>query len=377
MDIKSFLSTLLGAFFNLFRFRKNPSEYRQGDRFKKKQAEEGAFDARDRGVQTVSLEQITGSVGRYQDFDHQFRFRDGARPERFVSVLEAMKAGKVLPPVTLYQIKDEYYVVDGNHRVAAAKELQHDEILAKILEFIPSRETLENRAYREKMQFCDDTGLPRSIKLTELGQYEILLDQIREHHTYLKDHNDNTIAFEEAAKDWYKTIFLPFCAIIRRGGLSQQFPGRTLGDLYTYISYGYWGKEKSPTYGIGLKGLIPQDMEAFRSKMAKLKEFQYPEMKRGITAFILMNTKGKQEMRILEKLYELDEVVEIHSVHGDVDFLLKVVLSRDLISSDAEIISDFVHKKIRLLNGVNSTKTLIPGFSRIKPPHVPDSEQGT
>jgi hypothetical protein len=53
-------------------------------------------------------------------------------------------------------------------------------------------------------------------------------------------------------------------------------------------------------------------------------------------------------------------------VHGDVDLLIKVKLTRDLLSSDAEMISQFVHEKVRQLAGVRSTKTLIPGFSKSK-----------
>ena len=43
-----------------------------------------------------------------------------------------MRLGRPLKPVELSQIKDEYYVLDGNHRIAAAKEFGHDEILAHI-----------------------------------------------------------------------------------------------------------------------------------------------------------------------------------------------------------------------------------------------------
>jgi hypothetical protein len=53
-------------------------------------------------------------------------------------------------------------------------------------------------------------------------------------------------------------------------------------------------------------------------------------------------------------------------VHGDVDLLVKFVLTRDLLSSDAEVISQFVHDHVRQLPGVKNTKTLIPGLSRIK-----------
>ena len=72
----------------------------------------------------------------------------------------------------------------------------------------------------------------------------------------------------------------------------------------------------------------------------------------------------------MDRLFDLEEVKEVHSVHGDVDLVVKVVLTRDLLSSDAEIISQFVHEKVRQLPGVISTKTLIPGISKIKVPDV-------
>ncbi|MBF0574139.1 MAG: Lrp/AsnC ligand binding domain-containing protein [Desulfamplus sp.] len=355
--------------------------------FENTQKKEGAFDCRERGVQTVKLSQITGSVGRYQDFDDQFRFKSQAPSERFTAILEAMRCGTSFPPVKLYQIKDEYYVLDGNHRVAAAKKLNHDEILATIIEFIPSSETLDNVLYKEMMDFCDRTGLPRSIKLTEVGQYQNLLDQIHEHHDYLrnsvgitKSNLDSTslnssfnasftapITFASAARDWYKTIYQPFCSIIKRGNIVETFPDRTIADLYAYISFGHWKRKRPAQYGIGLGKMIPETMEEFRREMKELNEIEYPEMKQSITAFVLMIVRAKYEYKIIEKLFELDEIAEIHAVHGDADLLVKVRLSRDLLSSDAEVISNFVHEKMRQLNGVVSSKTLIPGLSRIKP----------
>jgi uncharacterized ParB-like nuclease family protein len=52
-----------------------------------------------------------------------------------------MLEGKSLPPVLLYKINDEYYVMDGNHRIAAANELNRLNIKAKILELIPISHT--------------------------------------------------------------------------------------------------------------------------------------------------------------------------------------------------------------------------------------------
>jgi DNA-binding Lrp family transcriptional regulator len=111
---------------------------------------------------------------------------------------------------------------------------------------------------------------------------------------------------------------------------------------------------------------MADNMEEFRKKMSNTKEIEYPEMQRGITAFILINVKAKSEFKIMDKLYALEEVQEVHSVHGEIDLLVKVMLTRDLLSSDAEIIGQFVHNKVRSISGVTSTVTLIPGVSKMK-----------
>ena len=64
-------------------------------------------------------------------------------------------------------------------------------------------------------------------------------------------------------------------------------------------------------------------------------------------------------------------LLQITSRSGGIDLIEQycrrdVELTRDLLSSDAEIISEVVHQQIRQLPGVNSTTTLIPGISKIK-----------
>jgi hypothetical protein len=334
--------------------------------FKDDQQRQAAYDSRVRGVRTVALDRIVGSVGRYQDFDSRFRLKQRLPDDRLQRIKTAWREGRVLPPVKLYQIKDDYYVLDGNHRIAAAKELGHDEIRAHIVEFIPSGNSLQDILYRERSDFVDRTQLPREIQLTEVGQYANLLDQIGRHHEYLQNDERRPCSFKDAAEDWYRTIYRPLQTIVRRGRLIDSFPERSLDDLCAYIAHHQWQASRRRQYGIGVDKLIPKDMEAFRRQMAELKECDYPEMQRGITAFILMKVQAKREYKIVEKLFEREEVIEVHSVHGDVDLLVKIVLTRDLLSSDAEIISQFVHENVRQLTGVNSTQTLIPGFSKVK-----------
>ncbi len=336
------------------------------------QHKEEAYDERHLGIQAVLLDKIVGSVGRYKDFNQQFRLKKDRPSARLEQIKEAFKKKIMLPPIILYQIKDEYYVLDGNHRVSVAKKLGYEFIDAKITEFLPSKNTLENIIYREKAIFLDKTKLPDTIQLTEVGQYGRLLKQIDEHHGFLVKTNDveidDQMDYLSAAMDWYKTIYKPLSAIIKNSRLDRHFPKRTKSDLYAYISNHQWEKGKEREYGIGIDQLIPKHMEEFRLKMEHLKDIELPEMKHWISAFILIEVKVGKEHEVMKRLHKLEEIREVHFVHGVFDLIAKMMMKRELLSSDAEIIGQFVHKKVRQIQDVTKTQTLIPISSMEEPP---------
>jgi hypothetical protein len=335
--------------------------------FNTQQEKEEAYESIKRGTSMVPLEKIVGSVGRYHDFDNQFRSSGGGkRDARLEGIIDAMKSGKAMPPISLYQIKDDFFILDGHHRFKAVQELGLTEIRSRIVELLPSKDTLENRLYLEKTEFRDKAQLANSIDLTEMGQYDYLEKQISEHREFLSEESGEEVSYEAAADDWYTTIYQPLTAIIREKGLVSAFPGRTIDDLYLYISVHQWEMGKKRKYGIGVDQLIPKDMELFRKEMARHKQQKYPDMHPEMTVFILLNVDGRHEQRIFDKLLALDEVREVHSVHGSIDIIVKVTLVRDLLSSDAELLSQFILSTIRKWTGVISTQTLIPGISKIK-----------
>ncbi len=320
----------------------------------------------DHGVKTIDLGEIIGSVGKYYDFDSKFRPKRHVSDKRFADIKRAMRVGKPLPPVKLYKIRNDYYVFDGNHRVAAAKGLGQFEIRASVVELLSSQNTIENLLYIERNKFYKNTDLPQKIVVTEIGQYRYLEKQIKKHQKHLINISGKEADFKKAAKDWYYTVYIPLTSIITNGKLLKYFPRRSVADLYNYISYHHWDRTSNKRYGIGIDRLIPRSMEAFRTSMLEKDTPDYPEMRRTITAFVLIDLHASKEEKIIDKLFAIDEIQEVHSVHGTIDVLVKIVLKRDFLASDAEIIAEFVNQQIRRVKGIAKTQTIIPGMSKIK-----------
>lgn len=334
--------------------------------FNEEQAKEEDVQFIDHGVQTIPVEKITGSVGKYYDFDSKFRPKQHVSSTRFNDIKKIMRQGGRLPMVNLYQIRNDYYVLDGNHRVAAAKALGQTEIRAKVVELLSGIKTFENMIYVERKKFHERTGLKEYIELTEIGKYNLLEKQIKKHQSFLTNRSGDNCDLPKAARDWFNTIYKPLLEIIESADLLQYFPERTIGDLYAYITYHHWTQSPERRYGIGISRIIPKTMEAFRTSMLERERPGYPEMKRTITAFVFINEGMAPENEIIDTLYALDEIQEVHAVHGNIDILVKIVLKRDFLVSDAETIAEFVDEKIRRIKGVNRTQTIIPGVSKVK-----------
>ena len=72
---------------------------------------------RDLGVQTIPLDKIVGSVGRYRDFDRAFLPTQRGTKGRWINISKARYADKELPAIDVYKVGDVYFVRDGHHRV--------------------------------------------------------------------------------------------------------------------------------------------------------------------------------------------------------------------------------------------------------------------
>lgn len=87
------------------------------------------------GLQTIALRQIRGSAsaGRCCDFDANFRPLRDHNESRWAGVSTARQRGVKLPPVSLVQVGEMYFVEDGHHRISVAKARGEKTIEAEVV----------------------------------------------------------------------------------------------------------------------------------------------------------------------------------------------------------------------------------------------------
>ncbi len=95
----------------------------------------GAMGRIYRGLRTVPVAEIGGSVGRCSEFDRDFMPSRASSEERWKRIDKAFHRGEELPPVSLYKVGGSYFVLDGHHRVSVASYHGVEWIDAYVTEF--------------------------------------------------------------------------------------------------------------------------------------------------------------------------------------------------------------------------------------------------
>ncbi|NNM66400.1 MAG: transcriptional regulator [Spirochaetales bacterium] len=202
-----------------------------------------------RGMQTVNIDSIVGSEGRYRDFNAVFLPKNEHMRSRWESVDKAHIQDVILPPIKLYKVGEVYFVRDGNHRVSVARSQGVQAIDAEVTEFktdykLEQNENLEELRDKllryERERFVEQTHLDQIIPLEHLefsdpGRFDEILQHIQGHKYYINLNIAEEISFQDAALSWYYNVFLPIIQTISHEGVITRFPGRTKADLYIWI----------------------------------------------------------------------------------------------------------------------------------------------
>lgn len=182
-------------------------------------------------VDTIPVARIKGSVDKAEQLTPLFLpKREQKRSARFRSIAQAMAHGVEMPPIDVYYVNREYYVIDGHHRVAAAIANDVKYIDAIVQECIVPERKPKDRLANVRVRFERRVGLNR-IDFTSAESYDRLMEEIIAFRDHLRE-QDPTITLRQAARQWYREVFVPFAEPVDMSALTLAFPGRTVSDLY-------------------------------------------------------------------------------------------------------------------------------------------------
>ncbi|HHU91776.1 MAG TPA: ParB N-terminal domain-containing protein [Halanaerobiaceae bacterium] len=85
-----------------------------------------------KGTRPIDVNKVVGSVGRCQNGQKECIDKHS---QRYQNIKKALQNLQVLPAIKVYVLDNEYYIVDGHHRVEASKEVGVEFLDAEIIEF--------------------------------------------------------------------------------------------------------------------------------------------------------------------------------------------------------------------------------------------------
>jgi hypothetical protein len=199
-----------------------------------------------RGIQTIPLNKVVGSVDRFNDFDREFLPRNNRTMARWQRIDRAWHDGVRLPPIEVIKVGDIYFVKDGNHRVSVARQHGQEYIEAEVIEehlrppFDASMSTPELLLQAEYANFLYRTNLDRlrpghDIRPGGLNDYDALWNQIESHRRWLEEeYEKRPVAVEEAVTRWYDNVYTPLVTVMQDHDVQRICPNRTEADMYLW-----------------------------------------------------------------------------------------------------------------------------------------------
>jgi uncharacterized ParB-like nuclease family protein len=202
------------------------------------------------GVREIPVDRIVGSVApdaKTGDFDPGFLPVNRRLRERWTRIYQAMVEGDELPPIDVYKVDDNYYVIDGHHRVSVARNLGRPAINARVINVKtraplgPESDPQSLLQAAEYAAFLDITQLHRTrpqarLECSRLGRYDEIMQHIIGHRYFMSLELHRDVTLQEAAASWYDNVYHPIAEAIRKHNVLEQLPGWTEADLYVEIT---------------------------------------------------------------------------------------------------------------------------------------------
>jgi hypothetical protein len=199
------------------------------------------------GVLEIPVERILGSVDRSTDFDRDFSPRRSLSRSRLDSLRTAFPDGS-MPAITVFEVGGAYFVEDGHHRVALARERGTEFIDAEVTRLRtnyaigPGVDVCQLVHTEQQRLLLEGSGLAVArpdavIEFTLLDGYTQLREIIKAYGYDLAQRRGRLLLDEEVAGDWYDTDYLPGVAAGHRADLPRLYASwhSTDSDLFLWL----------------------------------------------------------------------------------------------------------------------------------------------
>jgi hypothetical protein len=204
-----------------------------------------AFEQSYVGIRPIPVADVVGTVSRVDDFDRDFLPKRSKIQERWQQVEESYPQGD-FPPIVVYEIDGRYFVVDGHHRVAIARQRGIEFIDAEITELrsqweLPPDADISAIIMAEQCRrFLEESGLEHArpdatIEFSRPQGYIELLEHIKLHGFHLLMERGAPISMEEIVGDWHDRVYVPTVDAIHREHLHELWPKATDADLFLWV----------------------------------------------------------------------------------------------------------------------------------------------
>jgi len=200
------------------------------------------------GMRTIPIKSIVGSVDRSVDFDRFFRPKKRGDLKRRMQSLREAFTDQGLPPISVYEASDLYFVQDGHHRVALARQEGTEFIDADVTHLRLSNElttdvdvltlvhTEQHRKFMEETRL--DVERPQAqIEFSRPMGYWELRDVIEARGYEISAQRGEFVPMPEATADWYDVCWVAAQQAIDRTKLRERYWFKTPADLYLWVHY--------------------------------------------------------------------------------------------------------------------------------------------
>jgi hypothetical protein len=197
------------------------------------------------GIQAIPIDRIVGSLDRTADFDRDFKPRRRLSKNRLDGLRKAFAEGE-FRPIEVYEAGGAYFVSDGHHRIALARETGAEFIDAEVTrlqtnyDLPPDTDVRELIHTEQQRLLMEESGLAAArpdlvIEFARPRGYPELLEAIKAHGYEMSRQRGIVVEPRDVAADFHDDVYIPGVAAVDDAGLKELYPFKTEADLFLWL----------------------------------------------------------------------------------------------------------------------------------------------